>query len=182
MERRGTASGLASNLLIFCWLGKLLCRSRVREVLPPRSSPEPNADARQTLRTPRCGRHAGAKPSKLLYMLPLTWKTRIRGVEVRRWRTETRPRAPHALHKVARRLIDIEEHELRLPRMWCHMWLPAKAVSTTRRSSLSWATWCDACGGSKASGRQETNPVMPRRCISYCYLMLIMHSNFASLA
>ena len=32
-------------------------------------------------------------------------------MEVRRWRTETRRRGPHALHNVARRLIDIEEHK-----------------------------------------------------------------------
>ena len=125
------------------------------------SSAQINSQAHRSPTQTRAKRYAhrgvedtrAPNPSTLLYFSPLTWNTRIRGVEVRRWRTETRPRAPHALHKVARRLIDIEEHELRLPRMRCHMWLPAKAVSTTRRSSLSWATWCDACGGSKAPGR-----------------------------
>ena len=29
---------------------------------------------------------------------------------------------------------------------------------------------------------KETNPVMRRSCISYCYIMLIMHSYFAALA
>ena len=29
---------------------------------------------------------------------------------------------------------------------------------------------------------KETNPVMPRSCIPYCYFMLIMHSYFVALA
>ena len=50
------------------------CRPRPKpltEVLPPRGSPEPNPDARQTLRTLRFGRHARAKPCKALYIWQL---------------------------------------------------------------------------------------------------------------
>ena len=123
-----------------------------------------------------------------------TTRTCARGVEVRRWRTETRPRAPHALHKVARRLIDIEEHEYALAtdevpyvascqgrfnnpeiiavvgdvvrrmrllkgtraatcRNGFDFDLKALGRATSARSALSWARWCEACGGSKAPGR-----------------------------
>ena len=51
---------------------------------------------------------------------------------------------PMLFEQVARRLIDLEEHEYMLSTDDETNAPPARAASTSRRPSRCWATWCDA--------------------------------------